>query len=135
MTATADLLQELKSMRAELKGHITKLSYELKDFQRNTNESILKIESIMSKVDEIDGIKGKQQELEGDVESKKDSLNVVNINTEDVENLRKSKVEHLERYSRDFNTRILGVSETQGEDCLAISMDFILSPGFEDAAA
>ena len=139
--AAADLLQELKSMRAELKGHITKLSDELKDFQRNTNERLSKIESIMSKVDEIDGIKSKQQELEGDVESIKESLNFVNINTEEVENLRKSneelkkKVEHLERYSRDFNIRILGVNETQGEDCLAITMDFISSLGFEDAAA
>lgn len=49
-------------------------------------------------------------------------------------NLRK-KVENLERYSRDFNIRILGVNETQGEDCLAISMDFISSLGFEDAVA
>ena len=141
MAAAADLLQELKSKRAELKGHITKLSDELKDFQRNTNERLLKIESIMSKVDEMDGIKSKQQELEGDVESIKESLNFVNINTEEVENLRKSneelkeKVEHLERYSRDFNTRILGVNETQGEDCLAITMDFISSLGFEDTAA
>ena len=95
----------------------------------------------MSKVDEIDGIKSMQQELEGDVESIKESLNFVNINTEEVENLRKSneelkkKVEHLERYSRDFNIRILGVNDTQSEDCLAITMDLISSLGFEDAAA
>ena len=124
MAATADLLQELKSMRAELKGHIAKLSDELKDFQRNTNERLLKLESIMSKVDEIDGIKSKQQELGGDVESIKDLLNFVNVNTEEVENLRK-----------DSNVTILGVNETQGEDCFAIAMDFILSLGFEDAAA
>ena len=49
-------------------------------------------------------------------------------------NLRK-KVENLERYSRDFNIRILGVTETQGEDCLAITMDFISSLGFEEAVA
>ena len=65
-----------------------------------------------------------QQELEGDVESIKESLNFVNINTEEVENLRKSN-----------DVRILGVNETQGEDCLAITMDFISSLGFEDAAA
>jgi len=61
----------------------------------------------MSKVEEIDDVKNKQQQLEGDVESLKESLNFVNSNTEDVESLRKSneeltkKVEHLERYSRD----------------------------------
>ena len=83
----------------------------------------------------------KQQELEGDAESIKESLNFVNINTEEVENLCKSneelkkKVEHLELYSRDFNIRILGVNETQGEHCLAITMDFVSSFGFEDAVA
>ena len=139
MAVAADVLQELKSMRADLKGHITKLSDDLKDFQRSTNERLLRIESIMSKVDEIDDIKSKQQQLEGDVESIKESLNFVNINTEDVESLRKSnedlkqKVKHLERYSRDFNIRILGVNETQGEDCLGITMDLISSLGFEDA--
>ena len=71
-------------------------------FQSNTNERLLKIESIMSKVDQIDGIKNKQQELQGDVERLKESPNFVNINTEEVESLRKSneelkkKVENLE---------------------------------------
>ena len=36
----------------------------------------------MSKVEEIDDIKNKQQQLEGDVESLKESLNFVNSNTE-----------------------------------------------------
>ena len=141
MAVAADVLQELKSMRADLKGHITKLSDELKVFQRSTNERLLRIESIMSKVEEIDDIKNKQQQLDGDVESLKESLNFVNSNTEDVESLRKSneeltkKVEHLERYSRDFNIRILGVNETQGEDCLGITMDLFSSLGFEDAGA
>ena len=142
MAVAADVLQELKSMRANLKGHITKLGNELKVFQCSTNERLLRIESIMSKVEEIDDIKNKQQQqLEGDVESIKESLNFVNISTEDVESLRKSneelkkKVEHLERYSRDFNIRILGVNETQGEDCLGITIDLLSSLGFEDAGA
>ena len=29
----------------------------------------------------------------------------------------KKKLEHLERYSRDFNIRIIGVDEEEGEDC------------------
>ena len=42
MAVDADVLQELKSMRADLKGHITKLSDELKVFQRSTNERLLR---------------------------------------------------------------------------------------------
>lgn len=44
-------------------------------------------------------------------------------------------MEHLERYSRDFNTRVLGVSEEDGEGCLAIIQDYITCLGFEHAAA
>ena len=51
-------------MRLDLTGQITKLSDDLRAFQRNTNERLQKIESVMSKVDEIDGLKIKQQQLE-----------------------------------------------------------------------
>jgi len=67
----------------------------------------------------------------------KSLLNFVNINTEEVENLCESdeelkvKLEHLERYSRDLGIRILGVNESEGEDCLKIIMDFITSLGFD----
>jgi len=61
----------------------------------------------MSNVDEIDGLKIKQQESQ---------LNQVSTNSE-VEALRrnsdarKKRLEYLERYSRDFNIRVLGVNE------------------------
>ena len=51
-------------------------------------------------------------------------------NKEEVDKLRRSnddlrkKVEHLERYSRDFNVHNLGVSEEDGEDCTII-LDYI----------
>ena len=64
----------------------------------------------MSKVDEIDGLKTKQQQLEADVDNIKESqLNLVSTNTEEVEALRrnndelKKRLEQLERYCRDFN--------------------------------
>ena len=139
--AAAELLEELKSMRLDLTGQITKLSDDLKDFQRNTNERLQKIESVMFKVDEIDGLKTKQQQLEADVDNMKESLNFVSSNAEEVDNLRKSnddlkkRLEHLERYSRDFNIRVLGVNEDESEDCMTIILDFITSLGFEDAAA
>ena len=65
----------------------------------------------------------------------------MNTNTEQIDNLRRSnddllkKLEHLERYSRDFNVRILGVSEEDGEDCMAIILDYITCLGFEHAEA
>ena len=72
----------------------------------------------MSKVDEIDGLKITQQQLEADVDNIKDSqLNLVSTNAEEVEPLRrnndelKKTLEHLERYSRDFNIRLPGVNE------------------------
>ena len=95
----------------------------------------------MFKVDEIDGLKTKQQQLEADVDNMKESLNFVSSNAEEVDNLRKSnddlkkRLDYLERYSRDFNIRVLGVNEDESEDCMTIILDFITSLGFEDAAA
>ena len=140
--AAAELLEELKSMRLDLTGQITKLSDDLKDFQRNTNERLQKIESVMSKIDEIDGLKTKQQQLEADVDNIKESqVNLVSSNAEEVEALRRSndeikkRLENLERYSRDFNIRVFGVNEDEGEECMTIITDFITSLGFEDATA
>ena len=140
--AAAELLEELKSMRLDLTGQITKLSDDLKDFQRNTNERLQKIESVMSKVDEIDGLKTKQQQLEADVDNIKESqLNMVSTNTEEVEALwrnndeLKKRLEHLERYSRDFNIRVLGFNKDEGEECMEIIMDLVTFLGFKNAAA
>ena len=139
--AAAKVLEQLKSLRLDLTGQITKLSDDLKDFQRNTNERLQKIESVMFKVDEIDGLKTKQQQLEADVDKMKESLNFVSFNAEEVDNLRRSnddlkkRLEHLERYSRDINIRVLSVNEDEGEDCMSIILDFITSLGFEDVAA
>lgn len=43
----------------------------------------------------------------------------------------KKKLEHLERYSQDFNIRVLGVKED--EDCMAVIMDYLTHLGFEEA--
>ena len=111
-------------MRSDLTSQIKKLSDDVKIFQCNTNERLQKFESVISKVDEIDGLKFKQQKLEAGFDSLKTSLNSMNTNTEKIDNLRQRnndlqrKVEHLERYSRDFNIHILGVGEENGEDCI-----------------
>ena len=67
--AAAKLPGESNWMRHDLTGQITKLSDDLKDFQRNTNERLQKIERVMSKGDEIDGLKTRQQEVEEDVDN------------------------------------------------------------------
>ena len=96
--AAAELLEELKSMRLDLTGQITRLSDDLKDFQRNTNERLQKIESVMSKVDEIDGLKTRQQQLEEDVDNIKEShLNLVSTDAEEVETLRRNNDELRKR--------------------------------------
>ena len=73
--------------------------------------------------------------------SLKSQLNLLSTNAEEVEALRrnndelKKRLEHLERYSRDFNIRALGVNEDEGEECMTIITDFITSLGFEAATA
>ena len=39
----------------------------------------------------------------------------------------------MERHSRDFNIRVLGVVEEEGEDCLSIIQDFFELLGLRDA--
>ena len=86
-------------------------------------------------------MKFKQQALKPGIDSLKTSLNSMNANTEEIDNLRQSndnlrkKLEHLERHSRDFNIRVLGVSEEDGEDCMAIILDYIARLRFEHAVA
>ena len=42
------------------------------------------------------------------------------------------RVERLERYSRDFNIRVIGVAEQDGEDCLLIVRNYLTLLGFEE---
>ena len=135
------VLEELKLMRSDLTSQIMKLSDDVKLFQRNTNEQLQKIESVISKIEEIDGLKFKQQELEAGLDSLKTSLNGMDANTEVINNLRQSsdelrkKLEHMERYSRDFNIRVLGVSEKDGEDGMTKILNYITRLGFENVEA
>ena len=41
----------------------------------------------------------------------------------------------MERYSRDFNIRVLGVSEKDDEDCMAKILNYITRLGFENVEA
>jgi len=45
----------------------------------------------------------------------------------------KKKLERMERNSRDFNIRVLGVVEEEGEDCLSIIQDYFELLGLRDA--
>ena len=65
---TAEVLQELKSMRNDLTGQIRKLSADLTLFQQDTNARLAKIESIMSKIDEVDNLNDKAQVLDEEVD-------------------------------------------------------------------
>jgi len=71
---TAEVLQESKSMRNDLTGQIRKLSADLTDFQQDTNARLAKIESVMSKIDEIDNLNNKAQEIDEEAERIKVSL-------------------------------------------------------------
>ena len=45
----------------------------------------------------------------------------------------KNKLEHLERYSHDFNICLIGVKDEEGEHCMAIVLDRFTLLGFEEA--
>ena len=45
----------------------------------------------------------------------------------------RKRIEHLERYSRDFNNRVIGVDEDDGEECMALVLNILTLLGFEDA--
>ena len=64
-------------MRGNLTNQIKKLSDDVNLFQRNTNERLQKIESVITKVEEIDGVNFKQQELEAGFDSLKNSLSSI----------------------------------------------------------
>ena len=133
-------MAELKSMRGDLKNQISALSENLKDFQRNTNARLEKIESVISKLDEIDVLTTKQKDLEKDVEGVKACVDAMNATVSEMDNslcggyteLQK-KLEHLERYSRDYNIRVIGVDDENGEDCMAIVLNYVSLLGLEDA--
>lgn len=45
----------------------------------------------------------------------------------------RKRIEHLERYSRDFNNRVIGVDQDEGEECMALVLNILTLLGFEDA--
>ena len=68
---TAEVLkcsEVLKSMRNDLNGQIRKLSADRTDFQQDTNVRLAKLESVMSKIDEIYNLNNKAQEPDEDVD-------------------------------------------------------------------
>ena len=133
---TAAVLDELKSLRTDLKGQIKNLSDSLKDFQRNANERLTHIESVISKMDDIDGMKMKQQELEQGLASMKESMDALNTTERELERLRnnneelKEKLDNLELFSRDFNIRLLGVNEDKGRRLHGYHLRLHHKPGF-----
>ena len=46
-----------------------------------------------------------------------------------------TRTRNLERYFRDYNIRIIGVVEEEGEDCITILLNYLATLGFHDMAA
>lgn len=69
----------------------------------------------------------------------KASVDAMNATVSEMDSLRggytelQKKLEHLERYSRDYNIRVIGVDEESGEDCMAIVLNYVNLLGLEDA--
>ena len=63
------ILEELKSLRSDLTQQMQKLSDQLATFQGTTDTRLAKIESVISKIDEIYNSKPKVEKLEEDMTS------------------------------------------------------------------
>ena len=122
-------------MRNDLTSQIKKISGNFATLQSETNARLPKIQSLTSKVDEIDNIKPKVQKLEdvGDTRKSLSTLEETKQRLQKQTEALKKKLECLERHSRDFNIGVLGVVEEEGEHCLSIVPDFLTLPGLQDA--
>lgn len=101
----------------------------------------------MSKIDEKDNLNNKAQELDEEVDRIKVSLTSTKSTVEAIDSKMenslkklqesnkelKNKLEHLEKYSRDVNIRLIGVEEEDGEDCMAIFSDHFTLLSFKEA--
>ena len=129
---TAEVLKELKSMKSEFTVQMMKLGDDFTNFQQEKNARL-------SKIDNIDNLNVKARELDEEVNHMKDSLTSTKSFVGELEDkMVKFKkrnmdlLEHLERYSGDFNICLIGVDEEEGEDCRAIVLYILTLPGFED---
>jgi len=72
-------LEELKSLRSDLTQQMQKISDELATYQGTTDTRLAKIESVMSKIDEIDILKPKVEKLEEDVGNMHEAVGEYNV--------------------------------------------------------
>ena len=99
---TAEVLQELKSMRNELTGQIGKLSADLTDFQQDTNARLAKIESVMSKIDEIGNLNNKTQALDEEVDRIKVSLTSTKSTVEAIDSKMEDSLKNFRKVTENL---------------------------------
>jgi len=90
-------------MRNDLTGQIRKLSAGLTDFQQDTNARLAKIESVMSKIDEIDNLNNRAQELDGEFDRINISLTSTKSTVEAIaiDNKMEDSLKNLQESRRD----------------------------------
>ena len=126
------ILEELKSLRSDLTKQMQIISDELATFKNTTDARLAKIENVFSKIDEIDQLKPKVEKLEEDVGGLNTTLNETEKSLQECSMKLKKRVERLERYSRDFDIRVLGVAEEDSENCFTIIQNYFTLLGFQD---
>jgi len=72
-------LEELKSLRSDLRQQMQKLSDELSTSQGTTDTRLAKIERVISKIDEIDILKPKVEKLEEEVGNMHEAVSEYNV--------------------------------------------------------
>ena len=99
---TAEVLQEFKSMRNDLTGQIGKLSADLTDFQQDTNARLAKIESVMSKIDEIDNLNNKTRALDEEVDRIKVSLTSTKSTVEAIDSKMEDSLKNFRKVTENL---------------------------------
>ena len=89
-------------MRNELTGQIGKLSADLTDFQQDTNARLAKIESVMSKIDEIDNLNNKTRALDEEVDRIKVSLTSTKSTVEAIDSKMEDSLKNFRKVTENL---------------------------------
>ena len=90
----------------DLTGQIRKLSADLTDFQQDTNARLANIESVMSKIDEIDNLNNKAQELDKEVDWVKVSLTSTKPTVEAIDSKMEDSFKKLQESNRELKNKL-----------------------------
>ena len=151
----AIILKELRNLKRTFKEDVNHLKSSISNLEDFTNERLDGIEKKLSELgSQVANFEFSLKQVDSEVTNLKESLLYTQSNVEDMDNklieqvkkLEKVEEEHdrmqqklydLERYSRSFNVRIIGVGEENGrsDDGMQKTIEMLEKLGFENPGA